>query len=40
MNILNFCLVTLASFGVLFLVAKLIGHKQISQLVFLITLRE
>lgn len=34
MNILNFCLVTLASFGVLFLVAKLIGHKQISQLVF------
>lgn len=34
MNILNFCLVTLASFGVLFLVAKLIGHKQISQLDF------
>lgn len=34
MNILNFCLVTLASFGVLFLIAKLIGHKQISQLDF------
>lgn len=34
MNILNLCLVTLASFGVLFLVAKLIGHKQISQLDF------
>ena len=34
MNILNFCLVTLASFGVLFLVAKLIGHKQIAQLDF------
>ena len=34
MNLLNLCLVTLASFGVLFLVAKLIGHKQISQLVF------
>lgn len=34
MNILNLCLVTLASFGVLFLVAKLIGHKQIAQLDF------
>lgn len=34
MNLLNLCLVTLASFGVLFLIAKLIGHKQISQLDF------
>lgn len=34
MNLLNLCLVTLASFGVLFLVAKLIGHKQIAQLDF------
>lgn len=34
MNILNLCLVTLASFGVLFLIAKLIGHKQIAQLDF------
>lgn len=34
MNFLILCLTTLASFGVLFLVAKFIGHKQIAQFDF------
>lgn len=34
MSFLVLCLTTLASFGVLFLVAKFIGHKQIAQLDF------
>ena len=34
MSFLNLCLVTLGSFGFLFLTAKLIGHKQIAQLDF------
>ena len=34
MNFITFCLTALASFGVLFLVAKIIGHKQIAQLDF------
>lgn len=34
MNFLVLCLTTLASFGVLFLVAKFIGHKQIAQFDF------
>ena len=34
MNFLVLCLTTLGSFGVLFLTAKFIGHKQISQLDF------
>lgn len=34
MNFLTLCLTTLGSFGVLFLVAKFIGHKQIAQLDF------
>lgn len=34
MNFVRLCLSALGSFGVLFLVAKFIGHKQISQLDF------
>lgn len=34
MSFLNLCLVTLGSFGFLFLTAKFIGHKQIAQLDF------
>lgn len=34
MNFLILCLTTLASFGVLFIVAKLVGHKQIAQFDF------
>lgn len=34
MSFLNLCLTTLGSFGILFLVAKFIGHKQIAQLDF------
>ena len=34
MDFLRLCLTTLGSFGVLFLVAKFIGHKQIAQLDF------
>lgn len=34
MNFLILCLTTLGSFGALFLIAKFIGHKQISQLDF------
>ncbi len=34
MGFLKLCLIALGSFGVLFLVAKFIGHKQISQLDF------
>ena len=34
MNVLILCLTTLGSFGVLFLIAKFIGHKQIAQLDF------
>ena len=34
MSFLSLCLTTLGSFGVLFLVAKFIGHKQIAQLDF------
>ena len=32
MSFLNLCLVTLGSFGFLFLTAKLIGHKQTAQI--------
>ncbi|MBR5868899.1 MAG: DUF421 domain-containing protein [Clostridia bacterium] len=35
MEFLTLCLTSLGSFGVLFLVAKVVGHKQISQLDFL-----
>ncbi|MGM9536876.1 MAG: DUF421 domain-containing protein [Candidatus Onthomonas sp.] len=34
MSFLILCLTTLSSFGVLFLIAKIVGHKQISQLDF------
>lgn len=37
MRFLTLCLTALGSFGILFLVAKLIGHKQIAQLDLLIT---